>query len=385
MHNPYILPNAKQLNLDVSHGEGCYLFDTNGDKYLDCLAGMGVNALGHKHPKIQEAILLQMNRNLHLFGYFQQDVHINLAKQLIENSHFSNLFYSNSGTEAMEAALKLLKKWGNQNERNEIICFYGGFHGRTIGGLSITAQASKQKPFEPLLSGIRSIDKTIAELKNSVSKKTTAVILELITGEGGIVPTEQSFIDELVKLREKYGFLIIVDDIQAGIGRTGTLFSHEHYGFEPDLITIAKGIGGGLPLGVLLISDHLKNIFSAGEHGSTFGGNPLACATGNAVITELLENKLLDQVKENGDYFRTKLDRLQEKLPHIIKEIRNVGLMIGVEIGSIAPEVMNKCLEKKLILNATQGNTIRFLPPLIISKSEIDEALSIFESVLGTY
>mgnify|MGYP000135287375 CR=1 FL=1 len=384
MHNPYLLPIAKQIDVDIQYGNGCFLYDTNGKAYLDCLSGMGVNALGHKHPSIQKAIQTQMERNLHLFGYFQQDVHVDLAKALVENTHFDRVFYSNSGTEAMEAALKLVKKWGNQKGKNEIICFHGGFHGRTIGGLSITAQASKQEPFQPLLPGIKAIEKSIEAISESISEKTTAVVLELITGEGGIFPTSEAFISALVELRQKYGFLIIIDEIQAGIGRTGTLFSYMHYNFQPDLITVAKGIGGGLPLGVLMIPEHLANVFSAGEHGSTFGGNPLACATGNAVLNEIIKHGLLDHVAAVSEYFFKKLHELKSEYP-IIKDIRGKGLMIGVEIGDIASKVMNSCIKNGLFLNATQGHTIRFLPPLIISKDEVDQAIEIFKTSLNAH
>jgi acetylornithine/succinyldiaminopimelate/putrescine aminotransferase len=380
MKIPYFLPFTKQLDIDIEKGEGVYLFDKAGEKYLDFFSGMGVNALGHKHPKVQNAIKKQIERNLHLFAYFPQDVHYDLSRKLVDNSHFSRVFFTNSGTESIEGALKLLKKWGNQHGKNEIVCFNGGFHGRTLGALSVTAQKSKQEPFYPLLDGIISIDKTISELEKSVNEKTTAVMLELITGEGGIYPTSQKFIDKLVKLRQKFGFKILVDDIQAGIGRTGKLFSFEHFGFDPDLLVVAKAIGGGLPLGAILIPENLRNVFVAGEHGTTFGGNPLACATGNAVIDELLSG-LLEKVEENGKYLKEKLHELKEKYS-VIEEIRGMGLMIGIHVGKIAPQLMNECLNNKMIVNATQGNTIRFLPPLIVEKKEIDEALFIFEKSL---
>jgi acetylornithine/N-succinyldiaminopimelate aminotransferase len=379
----YFLPALKQLEIDVDYGSGSYLFDKTGNKYLDFFSGMGVNALGHQNPKIKQAILEQNEKNLHLFGYFLQDQHYNIAEQLIENTHFSRIFFSNSGTESIEGALKLIRKWGNANNRKDIVCFNGGFHGRTLGALSITAQKSKQDAFQPLLPGIKAIDKTIEAIQNYLNESTVAVVLELITGEGGIVETDQSFIDELHKLKEKYGFLILVDEIQSGIGRTGKLFSYMHYGMTPDIVTTAKAIGGGLPLGAFLLVEDLANVFSPGEHGTTFGGNPMACATGLVVLKELLENHLLEHVNDMHNYIKEKATELKESFPEQVKEFRGKGLMIGLLVGSIANDLMKQCLKNGLIINATQNSVIRLLPALNVRKEEIDECFFILNKSLS--
>jgi acetylornithine/succinyldiaminopimelate/putrescine aminotransferase len=385
MSKTYFLPSAKILDIALDFGRGCYLFDKAGKKYLDCLAGVGVNALGHQHPKVTAALQAQINKNLHLFGYFLQDVHVNLAKILIENSVADRVFLTNSGTESIEGALKLAKKWGNERGKESIVCFNGGFHGRSIGALSVTAQKSKQASFEPLLPNVVSIDQDIEQLRTVLNEKTTAIIFELISGEGGVIPIKQEIADELMLLKKQFGFLIIADEIQTGIGRTGTLFAHSQFGIEPDIIACAKMMGGGLPLGAFLMKEELAHVFSAGEHGSTFGGNPLACAAGGVVLDELLNGGLLDQVQARSLYMKAKLSALQKSLPNLISEFRCFGLMVGIDVGSIAPDVMDACLSAGLIVNATQGKTIRLLPPLIISETEIDECFNILETVLSRF
>ena len=379
----YFLPASKQFEIDVAYGSGSYLIAKSGKKFLDFFSGMGVNALRHQNPKIKQAIIDQNDKNLHLFGYFLQEQHYELAELLIENTHFSRIFFSNSGTESIEGALKLIRKWGNQNNRSEIVCFNGGFHGRTLGALSITAQKSKQDAFQPLLPGIKAIDKTIDSIISNINNNTAAVVLELITGEGGIVEIDHGFVEKLFELKEKYGFLVLVDEIQSGIGRTGKLFSYMHYEIKPDIITTAKAIGGGLPLGAFLITENLANIFSPGEHGTTFGGNPMSCATGLVVLKELFENGLLDHVNEMHEYIKANAIELMNTYPHHVKEFRGKGLMIGLYVGQIANELMNQCRENGLIVNATQNTVIRLLPALTVNREEIDECFELLNKSLS--
>lgn len=383
MSRDHFLPSAKIFDIDLDYGEGCYLYDTSGKKYLDCLAGIGVNALGHQHPKIKAAISKQLDRNLHLFGYFLQDVHHSLAEMLVENSCADRVFFTNSGTESTEGALKLAKKWGKLNGRENIVCFNGGFHGRSIGALSVTAQPKKQENFEPLMPNVVAIDQTIYDLRRTLGKNTAAIIFELISGEGGVIPIADAIAAEIMELKKEFGFLIIVDEIQTGIGRTGSLFAHTQFGVEPDIIACAKMLGGGLPLGAFLLKEELADVFSAGEHGSTFGGNPLAVAAGNAVLNELLNNGLLEHVRRQSNYAMAHLAKLQDEFPQIISEFRCKGLMIGIDVGEIAPQVMQACLERGLIVNATQNKTVRLLPPLIISNAELDEAFATLRDVLA--
>ena len=379
MSNDFFLPASKQIDLDIDSAKGTYLFDKNGMGYLDFFSGMGVNALGHQHPKIQKAIERQMKRNLHLFGYFLQDVHHKLAELALQNTHFGRIFLTNSGTESVEGALKLVKKWANQNKRKDIVCFNGGFHGRSLGALSVTAQKAKQAAFQPLLNNIKAINKTEFDLDVTINEDTAAVIIELVVGEGGIHITDSEFVEHLMRLKKRYGFLLIVDEIQSGMGRTGELFSYMHYNIEPDIIAVAKAIGGGLPLGAFMLTEELANVFAPGEHGSTFGGNPLACATGIVVLEELMENKLLDNVNTMSNYFFSKLAIIKAKYPTIITEVRGIGLMIGIEMGDYAAPVMKKCLENFMIVNVTQGTVIRLLPPLVVTRLDIDKALEILE------
>jgi predicted acetylornithine/succinylornithine family transaminase len=385
MTREHFLPSAKIFDIELEYGEGLYLFDKNGKKYLDCLAGVGVNALGHQHPKIKEAIKKQLDRNLHLFGYFLQDVHRDLAKMLCENSCTNRVFFTNSGTESIEAALKLAKKWGKQNKRESIVCFHGGFHGRSIGALSVTAQKNKQEAFKPLMPNVVAIEQTIYDLRRSVNKNTVALIFELISGEGGVIPMEKAIANEIMELKKEFGFLIIADEIQTGIGRTGSFFAHTQFAIEPDIIACAKMLGGGLPLGAMLVKEELSSVFSAGEHGSTFGGNPLACAAGRVVLDELLNQGLLAQVQKRSSYMKASLAKLKAEFPKLITDFRCIGLMVGFDVGPIAPHVMQACLEQGLIINATQNKTLRLLPPLIISEEEIDEAFKILARVLKDF
>ncbi len=383
MADQYFLPVFKRLPVEVDRGEGVYLIDRSGKRYLDFLSGIGVNALGYSHPAVLQAMEKQMHRNLHLSNYFVQDVQIELAERLIRYSGMARLFFTNSGTEAVEGALKIVKKWANQHGKSEIICFEGAFHGRTIGALSVTAQEKYQKSFQPLLPGIQHIPyNNVEKLKETVTEKTAAVVLEFVQGEGGVVPATPEFVAELASLREKFHFLIIADEIQAGIGRTGYFFSYEHYGIRPDIVTSAKALGGGMPLGAFLVSEPLVNVLVRGEHGTTFGGNPVSCAAGIAVVDELMENGLLDHVKEVGEYFSAQLRELQKKYPEKIKEVRGRGLMQAMVINEEGYPYVLKGIENGLIFNATATNVLRFLPPLIVTKAEIDTAVEVLSTVL---
>ncbi|HFB68286.1 MAG TPA: aminotransferase class III-fold pyridoxal phosphate-dependent enzyme, partial [Calditrichae bacterium] len=280
-------------------------------------------------------------------------------------------------------ALKIVKKWANQHGKSEIICFEGAFHGRTIGALSVTAQEKYQKSFQPLLPGIQHIPyNNVEKLRETVTEKTAAVVLEFVQGEGGVVPATPEFVAELASLREKFHFLIIADEIQAGIGRTGYFFSYEHYGIRPDIVTSAKALGGGMPLGAFLVTEPLVNVLVRGEHGTTFGGNPVSCAAGIAVVDELMENGLLDHVKEIGEYFSAQLRELQKKYPEKIKEVRGRGLMQAMVINEEGYPYVLKGIENGLIFNATATNVLRFLPPLIVTKAEIDTAVEVLSTVL---
>lgn len=371
----YFLDVYNRFPLDVEKGRGVYLYDKKGACYLDFLAGIAVNALGYQHPAINAAIEKQLDRNLHLSNFFLQDIQVELAERLIHISNFSKLFFTNSGTEAIEGLLKLVKKWGNINNKHEIIAFGGSFHGRTLGALSLTMQEKYQKHFHPLLPEIKKVPfNDIDAFNAAISDKTLAVFYEGITGEGGIRPVSDAMLSIMEEGRAAHNFLIIADEIQTGAGRTGKFYHYEHTKLKPDAIASAKGLGGGLPLGAFLVSEKLASVFSRGEHGTTYGGNPLACASGLAAVNVIADEHFLRRVEMRGNYLKSKLAEIAAEFGDIAKEVRGMGLMVGLEVKKDAPKIMQEAFRQGLIFNIAGGNTLRFVPPLIVDEAEIDEA-----------
>ncbi|MEJ2052844.1 MAG: acetylornithine/succinylornithine family transaminase [Calditrichaceae bacterium] len=371
----YFLNVYKRFPIDLESGKGACLFDKNGARYLDFLSGIAVNSLGYNHPEIIAAIKKQIDRNLHICNYYIQDIQLELAEKLIDLTSFSKLFFTNSGTESIEGLLKLAKKWGRQHGKNEIIAFEGSFHGRSLGSLSITMQDKYQKNFHPLLANIKKVPfNNAGALADALSKKTAAVFYEGITGEGGIRPVSDEIFKILADGRDRYDFLIFADEIQTGVGRTGKLYYYENCPIIPDGIATAKALGGGLPLGAFLVNDRLTNIFDIGEHGTTFGGNPLACAAGLAAINIISQNEFLENVINCGNYLFSMLDEIRKEFDDIAVDVRGRGLMLGLEVNQNAAEIMSTAFNQGLIFNTAGGNTLRFLPPLIIDEKLIDEA-----------
>lgn len=381
----YLLNVYNRIPVQIARGDGVFLFDKDGNKYLDLLSGIAVNALGYNHPKVKQALLKQQEKNLHISNFFVQDVQVNLAKKLIDLTPFDKVFFSNSGTEAIEGLLKLVKKWGNSNGKSMIISFKGSFHGRSLGAVSITGQEKYFRNFTPVLPNVQICPfNDIESFKEMVSDKTCAVFFEGISGEGGIREISNNMANTIAALREKYGFLVIADEIQTGVGRTGKFYNYEYLDLVPDAIASAKALGGGLPLGSFLVSEKLADIFDVGEHGTTFGGNPLACATGLETVNIVSEKSFLDKVTETGSHFKTDLMRLKDKYPAIVKDVRGRGLMLGVEVIHSGKELMEMGIEKGIIFNVTAaGSVLRFVPPLIIQNKEIDYALSILDEMLS--
>lgn len=380
----YILNTYKRGNLVIERAEGSHLYDMEGNRYLDMYAGISVNNLGHD-KKIVEAMVQQASKYIHLSNYFVSEPVVNLGKLLVENSFASKVFFTNSGTESNEGAMKLCRKYGKQFNENkyELLSAYNSFHGRTTGGMALTGQEKYQKAFTPLIPGVGYFEyNNIESLKEKVNEKTCALFLEMIQGEGGVIEISQEFIDEAVRLSKEYNFLIVVDEIQTGIGRTGDLFAYEKYNFTPDIVTISKSLGGGIPLGAILVHKNLEEILSVGDHGSTFGGNPVSCACGVYVLESIVNTGLLEEVKEKGAFLIGQLNALKEKYPNIIKAVRGRGLMIGVEVGAHVNQIKELAQTKKLLLNSTSDTVIRLLPPLSISQDEINEFLNILEEVL---
>jgi acetylornithine/N-succinyldiaminopimelate aminotransferase len=367
----------------IVSASGPYIYTENGDRYLDVIAGLGVNALGHSHPAVVKAVQEQAASYMHLSNLYLQDVQVELAEKFSAMSGWSKVFFTNSGTEAVEGALKLARKYFSSPDKIELVGVSNCFHGRTYGALSVMDKEKYRKDFGPFLEDSKCmIPYSEENLLQSVSEKTASVIIEVIQGEGGIVEIPVSFVNTLHELQNKFGFLIIADEIQSGIGRTGKFFAYDHYGLRPDIVVCAKAIGGGLPLGAILSNDTIASAFTPGAHGTTFGGNALACAAGLAVLTEL-ENGLLDQVQSESAYLHHKLFELKEKYPQAITEIRGKGFMIGVELAKPAKEIHIALLEKKFITNVTANTVLRLLPPLIFDHANTDDFIRAFDEVLS--
>jgi acetylornithine aminotransferase len=374
----------KRLPLEVERGEGCYLYTKDGKKYLDMFSGLAVNALGYAHPAIIKAVDEQVRKYTHLSNFFIQEPQIQLAERLLSLSGFDKIFFSNSGTEAIEGTIKLVRKWGKQNGKKAIFGMSNGFSGRTMGALSLMDKEKYREGYEPFLPDFGSIEfNSIDDLNAKVNELTAAIFLEFIQGEGGIVGVTKEFIEALSALREKYGFLIVADEIQSGIGRTGKLFGFQHFGIVPDIITVAKPIGGGLPVGAIIGSQKVADVWTYGVHGTTFGGNPVACAAGVATLDTVMTESFLKNIVDNADYFRAKVVEMKAKFP-IIKEIRVYGYMIGIDLTVESSPIVEAILQKGVLVNSTANTVIRILPPLIAGKTEFDQFLSVFEDVLSS-
>ncbi|MBX3043877.1 MAG: acetylornithine/succinylornithine family transaminase [Candidatus Kapabacteria bacterium] len=374
-HNS-IYQTYKRLPIVISRAEGVRIFAENGDVYLDFLSGIAVNALGHSHPRIIEAAEDQLRKYMHVSNYFYQEPQIELAEKLVKLSGLNKVFFCNSGTEATEAAMKLTRKWANPKGKTEILAFTGGFHGRTYAALSIMDKPNYKNGMGPFLDGCKVLPlNDVASLMASINSGTAAVCIEYIQGEGGISEPSREFNEMLNELHIQHGFLLIADEVQSGIGRSGKFFAFEHFDAKPDIITVAKGMGGGLPLGGIITSEELSEIWEKGNHGTTYGGNAVACRTGSVVI-DVLEEGLLNQVNEIGNYFHTKLSDIKDKYPEKVLQVRGRGLMKGLLLSFDAQILVNELLERFVISNAASGSVLRIVPPLIVNKEEIDEFIS---------
>lgn len=375
----------KRIPLEIDQGNGVYLFDKDGRRYLDMFGGLAVNALGYNHPRIIEAIERQIRRYIHLSNYYLQDPQIELAERLVKASGYSRVFLSNSGTEAIEGALKIARKWGKEKGKSIIVSFTNAFHGRTMGALSSMDREKYRDGFEPFLPGFVCIPfNDVEALRSTVSNETLAVMLEFIQGEGGINVVSSHFARELQRLKQQYEFLIIADEIQTGLGRTGKFFAFQHYSVQPDIVAIAKPLGGGLPLGAVLGSEQVADVLQHGVHGTTFGGNPVACAAGSVVLEELTERGLIQHVAEVGEYFLDQLRQLQREFPNLIADVRGKGLMIGVELTQEGEPIVEKMREEGVLINCTNQTVVRFLPPLIITNAHVDDAMSALRKVVSS-
>jgi len=381
--NNFFLKTYRKYNIVFVKGDGKYIYDNKGNKYLDFFSGLSVCNLGYKDKKLVDTLIHQAKLIWHCSNLFYSLPQQKLAELIVEKTFpAAKVFFSNSGAEANECAIKLVRKYGSKTNRYEIITFKNSFHGRTIATLSATGQKKVQKGFEPLLKGFKYAKfNDINSVKKMVNKHTVAIMIEPIQGEGGVIPAEQEFLKELRKLCDKKNLVLIFDEIQTGFGRTGEFFAYQYYKVKPDIITLAKSIANGIPLGATVVDKKYADVFDYGDHGSTFGGNLLACSVAVEVIKKI-NDKLLSHVKNVGEYFYDKLAELKNKYK-FVNSVRGVGLMLGMELNFPCRNVVEKCLKNGLVINVTQEKVLRFLPPIIIEKSDVDNAVKILDNVLS--
>lgn len=379
------LGNYKQQPLVIAGGEGCHVVDIEGRRYLDFVSGIAVSALGHNHPKLVAAIREQAGRTLHTANVVWNQPAVELAEKLVQNSFADRVFFCNSGAEANEAMLKMARKYfhARGQGRFEIISMDKSFHGRTMGALTVTGQEKYREGFEPLLPGVRIVPfGDLGAVEAAITERTAAILVEPIQGEGGMRVPPPGYLRGIRELCNKYGCLMLLDEVQSGVGRTGTLWGYEQEDVTPDAMSIAKGIGGGIPLGAMLTTEEVGQAMSVGAHGSTFGGNPVACAAGNAVIDEVNTPVFLGRVRMLGEYLLERLETMQRTHRKIAVEARGRGLWCGLELSVDAMKLPRMALAKGLMLNIIGGKIIRIAPPLVIEKAELDRGLDILDGLL---
>ena len=382
----YMNTFGERIPVSFARGEGIKLYSDDGDVYTDFLAGIAVSAVGHNHKTLTDAIKSQAEKVLHVSNYYYIEEQAKLAENICKNSVADKVFFANSGAEANEGAIKLAKiyqyKKGNP-QKYEIITLVNSFHGRTLATVAATGQEKFQTPFKPLTPGFKYVNiNDIQALKDAVNENTCAVMMEMIQGESGVNPLDEAYVKEVYALCKEKDIIFICDEVQTGMGRTGKLFAYEHYGITPDIFTLAKALGGGVPIGAVCAVDSVAESFAPGDHGSTFGGNPLACAAANAVFKVFEEEKLVENSARVGAYLKEKLEAMAKKCD-AIKEVRGKGLMIGVELtAGNAADIKHKLFDEKYLVGAT-ATTIRLLPPLVITEKDADDFVEVFEKVLG--
>lgn len=372
--------NRYQIALDK--GEGMYLYDVEGKKYLDFGSGIGVFALGYGNKEYNDAVKAQVDKLIHTSNYFYNEPSALASEKFIKASGMSKVFYTNSGAEAIEGALKLAKKYGKMTKGNdcyEIIAMNKSFHGRTIGAVSVTGNEHYRESFEPLLPGVKFADyNNLESVKALISDKTCAIIMETIQGEGGVTPATEEFVKGVRKLCDENNILMIADEIQCGMGRSGYMFAYQRFGIQPDIVTSAKALGCGVPVGAFAAGSKVCDVLCAGDHGTTYGGNPLACAASYAVFNLFEKNKILENVVEVGAYLYKRLDEIKAMCPSIIDH-RGIGFMQGLEYNHPVSGIIQKLLDAGLIVFSAGPNVIRFLPPLIATMKDVDDMINILK------
>lgn len=381
-YEKYILSTYTRTPGIFVKGKGMDLIDINGKKFLDFFPGWGVNNVGHCHPKVMAGVRDQISKLIHVPNNFYHVNQVKLAKEIIRCSFPGKVFFGNSGTEACEAAIKFSRMYGTKSGRHQIITMTNSFHGRTLGSLAATGQVKYQKGFGPLPQGFTHVPfNDIDALKEAITDQTVAIMLELVQGEGGVNIADKEYIIQTRKLCDEKDILLIFDEVQTGMGRTGTMFAFKQYGIQPDLMLLAKALGGGLPIGVLVVKEAIADTFQPGMHAATFGGSPLVCKAALGVFKAIASDKMLANTKVMGAYLLNKLNALKEKFD-CITDVRGSGLMIGIELNIEGKPVYEECFNRGLIINCTQGNVLRLMPALNVTKKQANKALHILEEAL---
>ena len=380
-----IMNTYKRFPIVLVKGMGQKVWDVNGKEYLDFVSGIAVCSLGHSHPQVVAALKAQVEKLTHVSNLYYTEPQARLAKLLTDNSFADKVFFCNSGAEANEAAIKLARKYAHEksgDDKFELITMKDSFHGRTMATITATGQEKFQFGFTPLLEGFTYVPfNDLSALEAAITKKTCGIMLEPIQGEGGVIIPDVRYLAAVRAMCDRHNILLIVDEVQTGIGRTGKLFAYEYSGITPDIMTLAKALGNGFPVGAMLATNKVAQAFSPGNHASTFGGNPLAMAAANATLETILQEGLLDVCRERGEYFQEQLKKLQAK-HKIIQEVRGMGLMIACSLTIEGGDIVNECLKKGVLINCTGGKTLRFVPPFIISTRDVDQVISVLDEVM---
>ncbi|KPK98032.1 MAG: acetylornithine aminotransferase [Omnitrophica WOR_2 bacterium SM23_72] len=379
-YKDFIMPTYTKAPLIFVKGKGSQLWDIQGKAYLDFFPGWGVGNLGHCHPKVMQAVRDQVSKLIFIPNNYHHLLQAKLASEIVYRTFPAKVFFCNSGAEANEAAIKFCRKFGAG--RYEIITFQNSFHGRTLAALAATGQKKYQEGFAPLPEGFKTVRfNDLGAVQQAINEKTVAVLLELIQGEGGIHVAQQEFVSGLRKMCDEKNLLLIIDEVQTGIGRTGKLFCYQHFNVAPDIMTLAKALGGGFPIGVMVVKREMADTLQPGMHASTFGGGPVVCNAALAVLKALQTEKILANVNKMSEYLFSRLQTFKEKHP-VIQEVRGKGLMVGIELEREAKVVVERCMEKGLLINCTHEKVLRLMPALNITQKEMDKALSIIEEAL---
>lgn len=378
LDSKYIMQTYGRQPIALTHGKGAVVWDIEGNEYLDFFAGIAVNALGQSHPKIIETIQKQAEKLIHASNVYFTEEQVKLAKKLSEITVYDKVFFANSGAEANEGAIKLVRKYTG---RGEIISTNNSFHGRTLVAVTATGQDKYKEPFKPLPTGFKHVNYGDSEaIANAISDDTAAVMLEAIQGEGGIIVPPKNYLKEVEAICLENNVLLILDEVQTGFGRTGEMFAYELFGIKPDIITIAKALGNGYPIGGFLATDEIASAFDYGDHGSTFGGNPLGCAVAMTVIETIENEKLVANSKSTGKYLKDKFNELKDKYEFIV-DVRGHGLFLAIELNQECGPIVDKMREKGFLINTTGKNALRFAPPLLITKEQVDKMIIALDEV----